>query len=263
MSLKKRLDILLVERQLAPSRSKAAAMIMAAEVKVDDRLIDKPGAMVSNDAMIRLKAKPRFVSRGGIKLEAALNAFAVDPTGTICADVGASTGGFTDCLLQHGAAKVYAIDVGSGLLDYRLRLDQRVVLLEKTNARHLESLPESPALVVIDVSFISLRLIFPAVRQWVGEGAKVIALVKPQFEAGKSEVGKGGIVRQPAVHRRVLRAVTAFAAANGFAMRDVIQSPITGAKGNVEFLLWLGLGHDAPAQADLQDRVNRVTEPSL
>ena len=260
MPAKKRLDILLAERQLADSRSQAAAMIMAAEVMVDDRLIDKPGIRVSIDASIKLKEKPRFVGRGGIKLEAALSAFGVEASGKICADVGASTGGFTDCLLQHGAAKVYAIDVGRGILDYRLRLDERVVPLEKVNARYLQSLPERPALVVIDVSFISLRLIFPAARQWVGEAASVIALVKPQFEAGKSEIGKGGIVRQPAVHRRVLRDVIAYAAAEGFAMQDIMRSPITGAKGNVEFLLWLESGRDASAGADLQSRIRLVTE---
>ena len=186
-----------MDRRLAPSRSKAAAMIMAAEVTVDDRLIDKPGAMVREDARVELKRKPRYVGRGGLKLEAALSKFGVDPTGKICADVGASTGGFTDCLLQHGAAKVYAIDVGSGIIDYRLRIDKRVKLLEKTNARHLAALDDLPSLAVIDVSFISLRLILPAVKRWLPPCADVIALVKPQFEAGKSDVGKGGIVRSP------------------------------------------------------------------
>jgi len=238
---KTRLDLLLVARNHVSSRSKAAAQIMAGEVTVDGRLVDKPGSMVRNDAEVRLKAKPRYVGRGGLKLEAALAAFPVAVAGAVCADVGASTGGFTDCLLQHGAARVYAIDVGSGILDYRLRIDKRVRLLEGRNARHLDSLPERPSLVAIDVSFISIRLILTAVKRWLAAEADIIALVKPQFEVGKGEVGKGGIVRSPQLRRRALQGVVESAESHGMTSADVIASPITGAKGNVEYLLWLRL----------------------
>ncbi len=256
---KKRLDVLLQERQLAPSRSKAAAMIMAAEVTVNDRLIDKPGTMVADNVQIALKEKPRYVGRGGLKLEAALRAFAVTPAGKICADVGASTGGFTDCLLQHGAEQVYAIDVGRGLIDYRLRIDERVQLMENTNARHLKSLGVEPTLVVIDVSFISLRLILPAVALWIGSRADIIALVKPQFEAGKADVGKGGIVRDSAVHRRVLGEIVSCASSLGYSAEDIIRSPITGAKGNIEYLLWLRMGSAIDPAVDLTDRIKTLT----
>ena len=238
---KTRLDRLLMEKTRLDSRSKAAAQIMAGEVTVDGKLIDKPGSLVRRDAVITLKAKPRYVGRGGIKLEAALAAFDVTAEARICADVGASTGGFTDCLLQHGAARVYAIDVGRGVLDYRLRVNERVIVLESTNARHLDALPERPALVVIDVSFISVRLILPAVKRWAAADADIIALVKPQFEVGKGEVGKGGIVRDAALRRRALRDIVTFAESLDMRSADVIPSPITGAKGNVEYLLWLRL----------------------
>ena len=258
MAGRTRLDKLLVARGLADTRSKAAAMIMAAEVHVDGRLMDKPGAQAANDACIALKEKPRFVSRGGIKLEAALDAFAVDVAGAFCADAGASTGGFTDCLLQRGAARVHAIDVGSGIIDWRLRNDERVRLHENTNARYLESLGERVDLAVIDVSFISLRLILPAVMRWLTDEADIIALVKPQFEAGKRDVGKGGIVRDPAVHRRVLREIVAFAAGIGLSPAGLIPSPITGAKGNVEFLLWLRNGGQGQSEVDDEDIVAQV-----
>lgn len=238
---KQRLDRLLMEKMRLDSRSKAAAQIMAGEVTVDGRLIDKPGSMVRSDAEITLKSKPRYVGRGGIKLEAALAAFDLTAAARICADVGASTGGFTDCLLQHGAARVYAIDVGRGILDYRLRVDERVVLLEGTNARHLDALPERPGLVVIDVSFISIRLILPAVKRWASADADIIALVKPQFEVGKGEVGKGGIVRDASLRRRTLRDIASFAESLGMLCAEIIPSPITGAKGNVEYFLWLRL----------------------
>ena len=238
---KMRLDRLLVERGLARSRSQAAAMIMAAEVKVGDRVLDKPGSRVDASAQVQLKAKPRYVSRGGIKLEAALSAFDIDVRGSVCADVGSSTGGFTDCLLQHGAARIHAIDVGAGLLDYRLRIDQRVRLWEKTNARYLDSLGEQVDLVAIDVSFISLRLILPRVMGWLGENADVIALVKPQFEARKADIGKGGIVRDATVRREALERVAAFATEMGFGVQGVMESPITGQKGNREYLMWIRL----------------------
>lgn len=259
MTKKCRLDVLLVERDLAPSRSKAAAMIMAAEVRVDDKLVDKAGTMVRQDVNITLKQKARFVGRGGLKMEAALDAFAVDPDGKICADVGASTGGFTDCLLQRGARRVYAIDVGSGILDYRLRQDPRLRLMENTNVRYLTTLDERPNLVVVDVSFISLRLILPAVKLWLTPTADIIALVKPQFEAGRADVGKGGIVRDQMVRRRVLRAVARHAESIGFISADLIRSPITGAKGNVEYLLWLTVGYHAAESRDVSAKINALT----
>ena len=258
MAEKQRLDRLLVKRQLAPTRSKAAAMIMAGEVQVNGRLVDKPGSGVRADAIVTIKAKPRYVGRGGLKLEAALGAFDTDPAGKICVDVGASTGGFTDCLLQHGAARVYAIDVGSGIIDYRLRIDVRVRLLENTNARYLKCLPEKPDLVTIDVSFISLRHILPAVKRWIETGADIIALVKPQFEAGKAEVGRGGIVRDPTVHRRVISAIVDFAAMLGFTPVAVLRSPITGAKGNVEYLLHLRFHPEAQPGPDFQSQIDSL-----
>lgn len=247
MAKKLRLDKLLVERQLARTRSKAAAMIMAAEVSADGRMVDKPGTQVSASATITLKDKPRYVGRGGYKLEAALEAFPLLARDKACADVGASTGGFTDCLLQHGAARVHAIDVGSGIIDYRLRKDDRVRLLENTNARYLQSLGELVSLAVIDVSFISLRLILPAALRWLTDEADIIALVKPQFEAGKLAVGKGGIVRDLSVHQHVLREVVSFASDIGLTPSGLIRSPITGAKGNVEYLLWLRTSGDSLA----------------
>ena len=242
MSEKQRLDVLLVDRQLAPSRTKASAMIMAAEVSVEGQIIDKPGTRISADAEIRLKSKPKYVGRGGLKLEGALETFSVNVKEIVCADVGASTGGFTDCLLQNGAKRVYAIDVGYNIIDYRLRIDDRVILLENTNARYLEELDEPIDLAVIDVSFISLKLILPAVQQWLSDQADVIALIKPQFEAGKQDVGKGGIVRNPNVRKRILEDIPMFAEELGFTVIDLIRSPITGQKGNVEYLVWLTWG---------------------
>ena len=255
MAEKRRLDLLLLERRLAPSRSKAAALIMAAQVSVNGRLVDKPGTLIRGDAVIDIKSRPRYVGRGGYKLEAALQAFAIDPAGRVCADVGASTGGFTDCLLQHGAAKVYAIDVGRGILDYGLRIDKRVILLENTNARYLDSLAEQPELVAVDVSFISLRLILPAVARWIDSSADVIALVKPQFEAGKADIGKGGIVRRSEVRRNVLLTVTAFAESIGFGAVDILRSPLAGAKGNIEYLLWL---RPEAAETDIRARIEAL-----
>ncbi len=234
-------------------------MIMAGEVSVDAVVVDKPGTFVRPEADITLKQKPRYVSRGGVKLEAALEAFEVDPAAKICVDIGSSTGGFTDCLLQHGAAKVYAIDVGSGILDYRLRTDHRVETMENTNARYLKSLGDGVEIVVIDVSFISLRLILPAVSRFVEPAADVIALVKPQFEAGRSEVGKGGIVRDVLVHRRVLQETAAAANSLRFTVLDLMRSPITGAKGNVEYLMWLKLGHIAETRPTLEDKIYALT----
>src|SRR5579859_376961 len=239
---KRRLDILLVERGLTPSREQARRLIMAGEVTVNGKLFDKPGMQVNADADVVLRAKPRFVSRGGEKLDAALTAFDVSVAGKICADLGASTGGFTDCLLQHDVAKVYAIDVGYGQIDYRLRQDQRVIVMEQTNARFVESLPEPIDLVTIDASFISLRLLLPVVKHWLAQQASVIPLIKPQFEAGKQDVGKGGVVKSPEVHRRVLLEVLTAAHETGFEIAGLIRSPLKGPAGNIEFLAWLRYG---------------------
>ncbi len=261
MARKLRLDVLLVELNHLSSRSKAAAQVMAGEVFVDGKMVDKPGSMVRADAEITVKSKPRYVGRGGLKLEAALTGFPVAVDGAICADIGASTGGFTDCLLQHGAARVYAIDVGRGILDYRLRRDERVCVLEGTNARHLSWLPERPSLVAVDVSFISIRLILPAVKRWIGADGDIIALVKPQFEVGKGELGKGGIVRDAKLRRRALREIVAFAASLGMYSADVMASPITGAKGNVEYLLWLRLSAPHDNSAQVVSKIDALDEP--
>jgi 23S rRNA (cytidine1920-2'-O)/16S rRNA (cytidine1409-2'-O)-methyltransferase len=243
---KERLDVLLVERGLASSRNRAQRLIRAGEVLVNERVFDKPGMTVPTDADIRVRERLPYVSRGGLKLEAALEAFDIDVTGTLAADVGASTGGFVDCLLQRGAARVYAIDVGYGQLAWALRQDERVVVMERTNARYLQQLPEAIDLVTIDVSFISLRLILPRAVRWLRPGGSIIALIKPQFEAGPDDVGRGGIVRDPAVHRRVLSNVLGFAEQIGLRSAGLIPSPITGAEGNVEFLAWLTTAPTAP-----------------
>lgn len=234
-----RLDVLLTERGLVESRSKAQALIMAGKVRVEDQVMTKAGAQISPEANVSLDRDLPYVSRGGLKLAAALDAFKIDPSDAICADVGASTGGFTDVLLQRGATRVYAIDVGYGQLAWKLRQDERVVVKERTNARHLEMLPEPIDLVTIDVSFISLKLIFPVVVNWLAPSALVVALVKPQFEAGKAQVGKGGVVRDQAVHRQVLENVMAYAADIDLNPLGLILSPITGPAGNHEFLLCL------------------------
>ena len=239
---KERLDKLLVRRGLAETRSKAQAIIMAGEVRVNGEPADKPGMAVREDAVIEVAAALPYVSRGGYKLAEALPAFGLTVTGRVCADVGACMGGFSDVLLQAGAARVYALDVGYGQLDWKLRQDERVVVMERTNARYVPALPEPVSLVVIDVSFISLRLILPAVRQWLTPQADVVALIKPQFEAGREQVGKGGIVRDVAVHRQVLRDMLAWAEEHGWSPAGLVRSPVTGADGNVEFLLWLRWG---------------------
>lgn len=239
---KKRLDVLLVERGLVESRERGKRLIMAGEVLVDGRVFDKPGMRVAGGADIRLSAKPPYVSRGGRKLEAALDSFDVRVAGAVAADVGASTGGFTDCLLQRGASKVYAIDVGYGQLAWRLRQHPRVVVMERTNARYLASLPEPIDLATVDVSFISLELVLPRVVNWLKPAGDIIALIKPQFEAGREEVGKGGVVKDPQVHRAVLDKILAWALDHGLAVRGLIASPLTGPAGNVEFLAHLSKG---------------------
>jgi 23S rRNA (cytidine1920-2'-O)/16S rRNA (cytidine1409-2'-O)-methyltransferase len=246
-SHKERLDIALVRRGLAPSRERAQALIMAGQVYLGDRVVDKPGMQISLDADIRLAETPnelKYVSRGGLKLEKALETFHLDPSGLVALDVGASTGGFTDCLLQHGARRVYAVDVGRAQLAWTLRNDPRVVVMEHTNIRNLTSLPEPIQCVAIDVSFISLRLVLPAIVPLLAPHAWVVALVKPQFEAGKAEADRGaGVITDPAVHERVLHELQAWILEyTPFRIEGLTDSPIHGREGNREFLLHLSLG---------------------
>ena len=256
---KQRIDVLLVERGLCKSRNEAQRLIMAGEVRVGDRVISKAGTQVSTQAEVSIAQRLPYVSRGGLKLEAALDAFAVSVEHKTAADVGASTGGFTDCLLQRGARRVYAIDVGYGQLAWRLRNDERVVVLERTNARHLHELPEPVGLATVDVSFISLKLVLPRIREWLVPEGSVIALIKPQFEAGRAQVGKGGVVRDPAVHRQVLERTLDWANQNGLPFRGLIRSPIKGPAGNVEFLAWLH--KNEPSGMDVATAVDRILDP--
>jgi 23S rRNA (cytidine1920-2'-O)/16S rRNA (cytidine1409-2'-O)-methyltransferase len=238
-----RLDQLLVARGLSPSREQARRAVMAGEVRVGGRVVDKPGAAVAEDAAVELLARPPFVSRGGGKLAAALDRFGVDVQGRTCLDVGASTGGFTDCLLQRGAARVYALDVGRGQLDWRLRQDPRVVPMEGINARHLaaDALPEQVDLATVDVSFISLVKVVPALLPHLRPGGLLLVLVKPQFEAGRAAVGKGGIVRDEAVRRRVIDGRVEELASLGLTLGGLMDSPVAGAEGNVEALALFAL----------------------
>lgn len=243
MTARTRLDMLLVDRGLVTSREQARRLIMAGAVVVNDQRVDKPGTLIARTAVVRLKedARSRYVSRGGYKLEAALQAFAIDLHGVIALDVGASTGGFTDCLLQHGATRVYAVDVGYGQLAWSLRQDPRVVSLERRNIRLLDAaaLPETPTLAVIDASFISLTLVIPKVVELIAPRGKIIALVKPQFEVGKGKVGKGGVVRDPALHASVLSYLQGQADQWRLEVKGVMESPLVGPKGNKEFLLYV------------------------
>ena len=239
---RERLDRLLVERGVAPSRERARALIMAGQVIVDDHVVAKAGHMIALEATIRLKgADHPYVSRGGVKLQRALDEFGIDVTDLVALDVGASTGGFTDCLLQRGARKVYAVDVGYGQLAWRLRQDERVINLEKTNIRYLERerIPETPDLAVIDASFISLDKILPHVIMLIKPAGILIALIKPQFEVGRGEVGKGGVVRDEEKHRSVVEKVTNLAEDLALTVKGVVESPILGPKGNKEFLICL------------------------
>jgi 23S rRNA (cytidine1920-2'-O)/16S rRNA (cytidine1409-2'-O)-methyltransferase len=259
---KERLDRLMVARGLAESREQAQRLIMAGEVEVDGERQDKPGRMVLLDAEITVRRPLPYVSRGGFKLAAALDAFAVPVAGCIAIDVGASTGGFTDCLLQRGAARVYAIDVGYGQLAWKLQTDSRVVVMDRTNVRHLDALPDGALadLAVIDVSFISLALVLPAVLRLLKPNAQIIALVKPQFEAGAGDVGKGGVVRNADVHRRVLREICAVAQNLGLHPAGLIASPVPGPAGNVEFLLWLKREPPAPDPFMLEQAIAAALE---
>jgi 23S rRNA (cytidine1920-2'-O)/16S rRNA (cytidine1409-2'-O)-methyltransferase len=249
--MSRRLDLELVERGLAPTRSKAQALIMAGDVLVDGRTARKAGEMVDTSSDIVLVEPPRFVSRGGEKLDHALTRFGIDLTDRICADFGASTGGFTDAMLQRGAARVYAIDVGYGQIAMELRNDPRVVVMDRTNARYLESLPDPIDFTAIDASFISLTKLFPAVTRVSKPNAGLVALIKPQFEAGKGEVGKNGVVRDNAVHTRVLQGVIASATEHGLQLVGLTSSPIKGPAGNIEFLGYLRFGMDTAPVVDL------------
>lgn len=262
MKHKERLDVLLVARNLAESRSKAQAMIMAGEVYVNEQKADKAGLEVNIDEdpviEVRGSACP-YVSRGGLKLEKALRDFGVDPTGFVCSDSGASTGGFTDCLLQQGASKVFAIDVGYGQLAWKIRSDPRVVVMERTNIRYVtpEDLGEPLDLSVVDVSFISLKIVLPAIQKLLKPTGQVLCLIKPQFEAGKENVGKKGVVRDPAVHEEVIRTVTAFARELGFCPLALTYSPVKGPEGNIEYLIYLSRaeGEDTVTEERLQQVV--------
>ncbi len=255
MSNKTRLDVLLTERGLLDSRQKAQATIMSGIVFVNGQRVDKVGTAVANDALIEIRgATLPYVSRGGLKLEKAMQTFPLTLTGKICADIGASTGGFTDCMLQNGAKKVYAVDVGYGQLDWKLRNDARVVCMERTNARYLthEEIPEELDFASVDVSFISLKLIFPALYGLLREGGEIACLIKPQFEAGREKVGKKGVVRDPAVHLEVLEHFLIHAKENHFTVLGITYSPIRGPEGNIEYLGFLRKSEEPDAAVDLQ-----------
>jgi 23S rRNA (cytidine1920-2'-O)/16S rRNA (cytidine1409-2'-O)-methyltransferase len=241
MGKRERLDLLLLERRLVDSREEGRRKILAGDVLVNDQAVTKAGSLVDAGAAIRLKPTSRYVSRGGFKLEKALNEFTIDVNGKTVIDVGASTGGFTDCLLAHGAACVFAVDVGYGQLDWKLRNDPRVVVFEKTNIRYLarSSLPGPAELATIDASFISLKLILPRVKELLAARHEIIALIKPQFEVGKGKVGKGGVVRAPEEHARVIGEIQDSAAAIGYETVGITESPLLGPKGNKEFLIYL------------------------
>jgi 23S rRNA (cytidine1920-2'-O)/16S rRNA (cytidine1409-2'-O)-methyltransferase len=277
MAKTERADVLLVERGLAEDQSHARRLVMAGQVRAGGQVIIKPSRRLSRSVELHVDEGPRFVSRGGEKLAAAFEAFDLDVEGNVCADVGASTGGFTDCLLQHGAEKVYALDVGRGILDWKLRQDPRVVVMEDTNARYVDRLPELVHFVCIDVSFISLKVLLPVVKGWFpppptrgedsGVGRKageVVALIKPQFEAKREESARGGgVIRDASIHRRVLFEVLAFAQESGYQIGGLVRSPLLGPKGNQEFLAWL-VHPKRSAATSLDELIAKVTsEPSV
>lgn len=262
---KKRLDILMMEQGLADSRQRAQAMIMAGQVYIGSQRYDKAGAQVEENAVLQVRGNElRYVSRGGLKLEKALSQFPLVLEGTVAADIGASTGGFTDCMLQHGAKRVYAVDVGYGQLAWSLRQDARVVCLERTNARYLttEIIPEPLQFASIDVSFISLNLILPAIRSLMAPEGQIVALIKPQFEAGKEKVGKNGVVRDSNVHLEVLEHIFLYAQHADLSIAGLTWSPVRGPKGNIEYLGWLTVGGGQSGQYDLQELV-RCSHESL
>ena len=237
--IKKRIDLALLDKKLAPTRQRAQALILAGRVLVNQEPVTKPGIQISENDLIVIKgADMPYVSRGGIKLAEALTQFQIDATGLHCMDIGASTGGFTDCLLQNGAAHVIAVDVGYGQLAWKLRQDPRVTILERTNIRYLtvENVPFPVDLAVIDVSFISLKIVVPAIRNFLKTDATVLSLIKPQFEVGRNRIGKGGVVKNPALHEEITLSLSQFFESIGFRVHGIVPSPITGPKGNKEFL---------------------------
>jgi len=238
---KERLDLVIFNKDMVDSRSLAQRIIMAGSVSVNGEIIFKPSHKISEDDVIIINHGPDFVSRGGEKLDKALIEFGLTNLASfVCVDVGSSTGGFTDCLLQYGAKKVYSIDVGYGILHWKLRNDMRVVVMERTNARYVEKLPEKIDMVTIDASFISLRVLLPVVRKWIEENAIVVALIKPQFEAGKKDAAKGaGVIRNTEIHEKILNEILEFSLSNGFEVKGLIKSPLIGPKGNIEFLVYL------------------------
>ncbi len=238
---KKRIDNLLVEKGLAESRAKAQAMIMAGDVVADGKVILKAGTLVNQNAEVSVVGPSPFVSRGGLKLDFALDQFNLDVKGIVAADIGASTGGFTDCLLKRSASRVYAVDVGYGQLDYRLQKDSRVIVMDRVNARNTPEIPEKLDLIVIDVSFISAEKIIPAVAGLLKDKGSMIVLLKPQFEAKRNEVGKGGIIKRPEIHAVVLSRFIKWLTDNGYRLKGLVNSPIEGASGNREFLFWIKL----------------------
>ncbi|OGO04523.1 MAG: hypothetical protein A2Y73_01570 [Chloroflexi bacterium RBG_13_56_8] len=257
---RERLDISIHQRGLVESREKAKRLIFAGQVSVDGVVVDKPGMRVAQDARVEVQQGLPYVSRGGLKLEKALRVFGIVPKDWVAADVGASTGGFTDCLLQHGAARVYAIDVGYGQLAWKLRCDPRVVVMERTNARYIEALPEQVDLVTVDASFISLRLILPQVRRWLKARGQVVVLIKPQFEASRDMVGEKGVVREESTHRAVLYGVLEWAVENRWRVLGLTRSPLVGPEGNIEFLLWLGTDVEIPEISLMQMIDEAITE---
>ncbi|MBD5478324.1 MAG: TlyA family RNA methyltransferase [Lachnospiraceae bacterium] len=268
--MKERLDVILVSGGLAESREKAKAVIMAGSVFVDGQKEDKAGAMFDREKVkIEVKSSAqRYVSRGGYKLEKAINCFGVSTEGKVCMDIGASTGGFTDCMLQNGAVKVYSVDVGHGQLDWKLRNDARVVCMEKTNFRYMvrEDIAEEPDFASVDVSFISLTKILFPLRRILKDGGSVVCLIKPQFEAGREKVGKKGVVKEPAVHREVIRKVLDFADSLGYTAEALDYSPIKGPEGNIEYLLLLTLHRESKplseafSEQDAERELARITE---
>ena len=255
---KKRLDVVMTERALAESRQKAQAIIMAGQVYVNGQKVDKAGAPVAEDAQIEVRGKTlAYVSRGGLNLEKAVKRWPIRLEGAVCADIGSSTGGFTDCMLQQGAEKVYAVDSGYNQLDWRLRNDPRVVCMERTNARYLdrEQIPDELDFFSVDVSFISLRIILPPMRPLIKETGEAVCLIKPQFEAGKEKVGKKGVVRDPAVHLEVLENFLTHARDAGFTVKDITFSPIKGPEGNIEYLGYLSAAEGPAYEGDLKELV--------
>ncbi len=263
--MKERLDVLLVKRNLAESREKAKALIMAGIVYVDGQKEDKAGTVFADTVSLEVRGNTLpYVSRGGLKLEKAMRQFGLSLEGLVCMDVGSSTGGFTDCMLQNGAAKVYAVDVGHGQLAWKLRNDSRVVCMEKTNIRYVtpEQIPEPVAFASIDVSFISLTKVLGPVKALLRDGGRVVCLIKPQFEAGREKVGKKGVVRDRTVHLEVIRMVMGFARTAGFQILNLEYSPIRGPEGNIEYLLYLQSGGDEPSSDAVPVDAAAVVEAS-